>query len=135
MAALQLLWDIMLVGTMLYYHRMIEKFVSGIIAILTWYFTYRYWYRSGMLPDPAGSGSFFYQRDSKENFVFKRNSSGSSASTTTATNMPSNISGLRSAFNNNGSNNGQAAQVPRFMGMPLYTNPKATQSQIGGNDS
>jgi len=63
MAALQLLWDIMLVGTMLYYHRMIEKVISGIVAILTWYFTYRFWYPTpGLLPEAPGNGSFSYQR-------------------------------------------------------------------------
>lgn len=36
MTVLQVLWDIMLVCTMLYYHRMVEKVLSGIIAILTW---------------------------------------------------------------------------------------------------
>ncbi|XP_075161531.1 acyl-coenzyme A diphosphatase FITM2-like [Haematobia irritans] len=113
MAALQLLWDVMLVGTMLYYHRMIEKFLSGIIAILTWYFTYRFWYRSpAVLPDPAGSGEFFYQRENKETFVFKRTNSMTSA--------PSTSSGLR-----NGANiNSPGSQVPKFMGMPLYTSPR-----------
>lgn len=121
MAALQILWDVMLVGTMLYYHRMIEKFISGIIAIFTWYFTYRFWYRSDLLPDPAGSGSFFYQKDNKDTFVFKRKNS----ITSTTNNMPSTSSGLRSAAT--GSNQ---SQIPKFMGMPLYTGPKSPGSQI-----
>lgn len=125
MAALQLLWDVMLVGTMLYYHRMIEKFISGIIAIFTWYFTYRFWYRSTVLPDPAGSGSFFYQKDNKDTFVFKRNNSMTSAS-----NIPTTS---KTAATSN-----PQAQVPKFMGMPLYTSPKSTSSQISntnnGND-
>ncbi|KAM7356826.1 acyl-coenzyme A diphosphatase Fitm isoform 1-T2 [Cochliomyia hominivorax] len=130
MAALQLLWDVMLVGTMLYYHRMIEKFISGIIAIFTWYFTYRFWYRSNVLPDPAGSGSFIYQKDNKDTFVFKRQNS----MTSVPSNMPSTSSGFRSAA----SSSTQQSQVPKFMGMPLYTSPKATNSQItnsgNGND-
>ncbi|CAO1357443.1 unnamed protein product [Diamesa tonsa] len=63
MTVLQLLWDIMLVCTMLYYHRMVEKVLSGIIAILTWYFTYHAWYPSkSILPDAAGKGDFNYQQ-------------------------------------------------------------------------
>lgn len=130
MAALQLLWDVMLVGTMLYYHRMIEKFISGIIAIFTWYFTYRFWYRSSVLPDPPGSGSFIYQKDNKDTFVFKRTNS----MTSVPSNMPSTSSGFRSAASSSSSQQ----QVPKFMGMPLYTSPKATNSQItnsnNGND-
>lgn len=124
-SALQLLWDVMLVGTMLYYHRMIEKFVSGIIAIFTWYFTYRFWYRSTALPDPAGSGDFFYQRENKDNFIFRRTNS----MTSSPSSMPSTSSGLRSGATNVSS----AAQVPKFMGMPLYTSPKMgfnTNSQV-----
>jgi hypothetical protein len=60
---LQLLWDVMLVCTMLYYHRMVEKVVGGIIAIVTWYFCYHFWYPSkAVLPDGAGKGTFNYQQ-------------------------------------------------------------------------
>lgn len=60
---LQILWDIMLVCTMLYYHRMVEKFVAGIIAVFTWFFTYRGWYPSKIpSPEVAGKGDFFYQQ-------------------------------------------------------------------------
>ena len=57
----QLLWDIMLVSTMLYYHIMIEKFLGGIAAVLTWYVTYQWWYKSmkNSLP-PPGDGLFKY---------------------------------------------------------------------------
>uniref|UniRef100_A0A1A9VYK8 Uncharacterized protein n=1 Tax=Glossina austeni TaxID=7395 RepID=A0A1A9VYK8_GLOAU len=108
MSHLQLLWDIMLVGTMLYYHRMIEKFLSGIIAILTWYFCYRFWYPSAILPEPAGCGLFFYQRDNKDTFrrtnsmtTFSAANSGTRANVTPTTNT-----------------------IPTFMGMPLYTKSK-----------
>jgi len=98
MTVLQLLWDIMLVGTMLYYHRMIEKFVGGTIAILTWFFTYRFWYsRTAIMPEAAGKGVFNYQGPVKvETIPLKRRSS---VSYTDASGKP----------------------VPRFMGMPLYT--------------
>ncbi|KAL2716312.1 hypothetical protein V1478_013988 [Vespula squamosa] len=57
----QLLWDVMLVSTVLYYHIMIEKFLGGIAAVLTWYVTYQWWYKSPKngLP-PPGDGLFKY---------------------------------------------------------------------------
>lgn len=62
-AFLQILWDIMLVCTMLYYHKMVEKFAGGIIAVVTWFFTYRAWYPSKILsPEIAGKGNFIYQQ-------------------------------------------------------------------------
>ncbi|XP_055913210.1 acyl-coenzyme A diphosphatase FITM2 [Eupeodes corollae] len=115
-AALQLLWDVMLVGTMLYYHKMIEKVVSGIIAILTWYFTYRFWYPSSLLPDPAGSGCFFYQRERSDTFVYKR---APSLTPTTPTQRTANASG----------------QVPMFMGLPIYANLRANQASTTPNTS
>lgn len=102
MTGLQLLWDVMLVCTMLYYHKMIEKVLSGIFAILTWFFTYRAWYPSQqLLPDSAGTGNFIYQTSNKfsENITLKRKQS----LTTT-------------------SNKASTPQVPKFMGMPLYQN-------------
>ncbi|XP_017843248.1 fat storage-inducing transmembrane protein [Drosophila busckii] len=115
MAALQLLWDIMLVGTMLYYHRMIEKVVSGILAILTWYFTYRFWYPTpGLLPEAPGQGVFHYQQHHyqpaqhhhhRDSFPSKR-----------GTNLPN---GAQSAPSSS-----SQQQIPKFMGMPLYTNVK-----------
>ncbi|XP_014368877.2 acyl-coenzyme A diphosphatase FITM2 [Papilio machaon] len=60
-AILQLLWDVMLVSTILYYHIMIEKFISGVIAILTWFVTYRVWYTiPNILPNLPGQGIFKY---------------------------------------------------------------------------
>lgn len=38
---LQMLWDIMLIITILYYHISYEKIIGGGIAILSWYFIYR----------------------------------------------------------------------------------------------
>lgn len=108
MSALQLLWDIMLIGTMLYYHRMAEKFISGIIAIFTWYFTYRFWYRSQVLPDPAGCGAFYYQRDSKEGFIYRRGGTCAQSSPRSSAQTP--------------------GQGPTFMGMPLYTNMKGSNA-------
>ncbi|XP_064547436.1 acyl-coenzyme A diphosphatase FITM2 [Drosophila montana] len=133
MAALQLLWDIMLVGTMLYYHRMIEKVISGIIAILTWYFTYRFWYpTNGLLPEAPGNGVFYYQRES---VPFKRPthlhtctpSAGSQASSSGLKANP-NGSSQWSAGKVGAQSSPQQQQMPTFMGMPLFTNVKAASA-------
>ncbi|XP_053606907.1 acyl-coenzyme A diphosphatase FITM2 [Plodia interpunctella] len=61
---LQLLWDVMLVSTILYYHIMVEKFISGVIAILTWFVTYRVWYTiPNIVPNLPGDGIFKYNKD------------------------------------------------------------------------
>lgn len=62
-ALLQLLWDVMLVSTIIYYHIMVEKFISGVIAIFTWFVTYRVWYTiPNILPNLPGEGLFKYQK-------------------------------------------------------------------------
>lgn len=95
---LQLLWDIMLVCTMLYFHKMIEKMLSGIFAILTWYFCYRFWYpSSSFLPDAAGHGMFVYQKNKPSQAIPLRRT-------------PSIVSQTTSRAND----------IPKFMGMPLY---------------
>ncbi|XP_072947712.1 acyl-coenzyme A diphosphatase FITM2 [Epargyreus clarus] len=63
-AVLQLLWDVMLVSTIIYYHIMVEKFISGIVAILTWFVTYRVWYMiPSLLPNSPGQGIFKYNNE------------------------------------------------------------------------
>lgn len=123
---LQLLWDIMLVCTMLYYHRMIEKVLSGIFAILTWFFTYRAWYASNkLLPDLPGTGLFAYQKPKvTSNGPIRRR--GSLVIPTT----PS---------SSNNTSRGVPSDVPKFMGMPLYAayqqqpSAAASNSKFGGN--
>jgi Inositol phospholipid synthesis protein Scs3p. len=98
MTVLSVLWDIMLVSTILYYHKMIEKFVSGAIAILTWFFTYRYWYTiPRTLPNLPGEGVFKYKdmKQTKEVPPRRRNTAAAAAT-------------------------GAKGQLPTFMGMPLY---------------
>lgn len=64
MTALQLLWDVMLFCTLIYYHIMVEKFISGLIAILTWYCTYVVWYKiPSLFPILPGEGVFKYNKD------------------------------------------------------------------------
>lgn len=66
----QILWDVMLVCTMLYYHVMIEKFVGGCVAILTWFFTYRVWYvHPKLLPKLPGEGVFKYIKKAEKPVV------------------------------------------------------------------
>ncbi|OQR67133.1 FIT family protein CG10671 isoform 1 [Tropilaelaps mercedesae] len=57
---LALLWDVMLVGTVLYFHTMVQKVAGGIFAVLCWYFAYRFWYPSGVLPPMPGVGLIRY---------------------------------------------------------------------------
>lgn len=101
----QLLWDVMLVCTILYYHIMIEKFLGGAIAILTWFFTYRVWYvYPKVLPQLPGDGVFKYiKKTSKENPVNTRRRTGSIV---------------------NGS------QGPLFMGRPIYTQAQQQQEAM-----
>ncbi|XP_069702102.1 acyl-coenzyme A diphosphatase FITM2 [Periplaneta americana] len=90
------LWDVMLISTILYYHIMIEKFISGSIAILTWFFTYRYWYTlPRTLPNLPGEGLFKYKDVRQPKEPVKRR--GTTAPTPSA-----------------------KGQLPTFMGMPLY---------------
>uniref|UniRef100_A0A1L8DY43 Putative inositol phospholipid synthesis protein scs3p n=1 Tax=Nyssomyia neivai TaxID=330878 RepID=A0A1L8DY43_9DIPT len=111
MTVLQLLWDVMLVSTMLYFHKMIEKVVGGIIAILVWFFTYRFWYVSpSILPDPVGKGLFVYQKEKArpDPIPVRRNPS---VIINPATGKP----------------------MPRFMGMPLYTGRQEATTSNGLN--
>jgi hypothetical protein len=96
MTLLCVLWDVMLVSTILYYHIMIEKFISGSIAILTWFFTYRYWYAvPWALPNLPGDGLFKYKDVRQPKEQTKRR--GTTISQSSA-----------------------RGQLPTFMGMPLY---------------
>lgn len=97
MTFLSVLWDVMLVSTILYFHIMVEKFISGAIAILTWFFTYRYWYTvPGILPNLPGDGLFKYKDVRQPKECIKRRG--------TTSGTQSNIKG----------------QLPTFVGMPLY---------------
>lgn len=99
---LQLLWDVMLVCTMLYYHRMVEKVVGGIIAIVTWFFTYHFWYPSkSILPDGAGKGTFNYQQKAVQQSLARRNS-----------------------LLTNNKPKASNQEMPKFMGRPIYQTSK-----------
>lgn len=104
LTVLQLLWDIMLVCTMLYFHKMIEKVLSGVFAILTWYFCYRFWYPSSVLPDAAGRGMFVYQK-------LKNKATASIPLRRTSSLLQQQASRIN--------------DVPRFMGMPYGVNAQS----------
>lgn len=111
--ALQILWDVMLVCTMLYYHRMVEKVAGGIIAVCTWFFTYRAWYPSKVpSPEVAGKGNFFYQQKHNAAPSIARRSSLLQNRTT----VPS-------------------EKDPKFMGRPIYTQPAQKREDLNAENS
>jgi len=55
------IWELMLVTTMMYFHTMPEKLLAGIVAMFTWFLTYKLWYTSAILPPLPGDGFFKYQ--------------------------------------------------------------------------
>ncbi|XP_003746101.1 fat storage-inducing transmembrane protein [Galendromus occidentalis] len=57
---LAILWDMMLVATVFYFHNMVQKVLGGIFAIVPWYFIYKFWYPSGVLPPSPGVGLVKY---------------------------------------------------------------------------
>lgn len=62
-----LIWDFMLFTTILYFHSMPEKLLSGIIAIATWYFTYEVWFKiSNIAPIAPCEGKFVYYVEEKQ---------------------------------------------------------------------
>lgn len=101
-AVFQILWDIMLVCTMLYYHIMIEKFLGGAAAILTWFLTYHIWYpHPKYLPKLPGEGMIKYHKS-------------------TNTVLPSVTRRRRDSLIEN--------QGPLFMGRPIYMNVKLEEN-------
>ncbi|GAB1861688.1 UPF0517 transmembrane protein CG10671 [Camponotus japonicus] len=104
----QLLWDIMLVSTTLYYHIMIEKFLASVAAIMTWYVTYKWWYKLPKIGLPApGDGLFKYNE--------------------VKTNPDLNIRVRRSTLNDN--------NQPKFMGIPLRTMQETMESNLTNRQS
>lgn len=60
MTLLSILWDVMLVCTVIYYHTMVQKVSGGIIAVLEWFVTYRVWYTLPLSPGLPGKGLVKY---------------------------------------------------------------------------
>ncbi|XP_066019652.1 acyl-coenzyme A diphosphatase FITM2 [Pocillopora verrucosa] len=49
-ALLLILWEFMLVFTTIYFHTVYQKVLGALIAIFTWYITYRVWYHNALSP-------------------------------------------------------------------------------------
>ena len=47
---LLILWEFMLVFTTIYFHTFYQKVLGALIAIFTWYITYRVWYHDALSP-------------------------------------------------------------------------------------
>nr|CAG4647991.1 EOG090X07YX [Moina brachiata]SVE93071.1 EOG090X07YX [Moina brachiata] len=63
MTLLTIIWDVMLVATVLYFHSTPEKFAASVIAVVIWFFTYRFVYHRRILGIPLpGEGSFQYMQ-------------------------------------------------------------------------
>lgn len=63
-------WDVMLISTIIYFHAMPEKLISGFIAIGTWYVTYRICYERQKIS--PGDGSFQYFSKEETEMVYKQ---------------------------------------------------------------
>nr|CAG4646342.1 EOG090X07YX [Macrothrix elegans] len=61
MTILVVVWDVMLMATIIYFHSTPEKFVASIVATLIWFFTYRFMFNSQIAGIPLpGEGVFRY---------------------------------------------------------------------------
>ena len=58
MALLMLLWDFMLLITVLYFHMMIEKVLASATAVLVWFALYKFIYHQSFSPGQPGEGAF-----------------------------------------------------------------------------
>ncbi|XP_073968779.1 acyl-coenzyme A diphosphatase Fitm [Rhodnius prolixus] len=69
-----IIWECMLLGTVFYYHSMLEKFLAALTAVSTWYVTYYVWFPySNIPPYLPGDGCFRYiDSKPKEPVVKKR---------------------------------------------------------------
>lgn len=98
----QILWDLMLATTILYFHTMVEKLSGGLVAVLTWYITYRWWYKLPKMSFSAPSEGLFKYNETKAS----REAGAARA--------------RRNTLNGSG---------PRFMGMPLRTSQENYEAQ------
>lgn len=56
-----ILWDVMLVATILYFHSLPQKMAALVFAIGCWFSTYRAWYCTELSPGLPGEGLFRYK--------------------------------------------------------------------------
>jgi len=103
---LNILWDFMLFSTILYYHVMVEKLIGGVVAVVTWFLTYRLWYPSVYLPRTPGDGLFKY---------IKSNSKSNTGSVPVRRRTGSIVNGN---------------DIPTFMGRPIYQNQNLGEDTV-----
>lgn len=108
MAVFMILWDFMLICTVFYFHIMIEKVVASGVAVVLWFFFYKFAYKQPLSPGLPGEGLFKY------------------VSFTDAASKTCRRHSMRSPHTKNNSSGGNNTkwsskeEVPKFMGMPLY---------------
>ena len=56
---LLIIWDLVLLTTVVYHHTMYEKWTGGAVGIIMWFITYKYWYRFRISPTLPGSGPYY----------------------------------------------------------------------------
>lgn len=102
LAFVSLLWDLMLLSTLLYFHLMIEKVVASGVAVLLWFSLYKCLYKHELSPGLPGDGPFKYVTwtDPTPNVKTSRKNA---QKTQEKANKWSSLD-----------------EVPKFMGMPLY---------------
>ena len=62
---LSIIWDVMLLATIVYFHNMAQKLAGAVFAILGWLLTYKFWYRmKHWTPGLGGQGVLRYVKDS-----------------------------------------------------------------------
>jgi len=101
MALLMILWDFMLLITVLYFHMMIEKVVASGAAVLVWFGLYKFIYKQSFSPGLPGEGLFKYViwKDPVNNIIKNR---------------------ICSKYKQAESKWSSKDEMPKFMGMPLY---------------
>lgn len=129
LSLLLVLWDLMIVSTVLYFHLMIEKVVASCLAVVTWFILYRVLYTQNWSPGlPGENGPFRYVTFQSKSYKYpqKRDS------------MKCNH------HDSKGERWSKKDDVPKFMGMPLYAlnqnkaakpEAKAEENMNQGNDS
>lgn len=61
MTFMSVLSDVMLTCTIIFFHTMPQKIAGGAIAMVTWFITYRLWFKCDASPGLPGCGLFQYQ--------------------------------------------------------------------------
>ena len=62
---LTFIFELMLLGTILYFHNMPQKVSGAVFAVIGWFITYRMWYKTPLSPGEVGIGKFKYMKDAK----------------------------------------------------------------------